>query len=167
MKVFHAILFFTVLVAIAGCETRSSKAGVYNDRIMHHQYEISEGFSVLDSALNTYDSAEIVVARAVLNARITTGLRLLDTLNGFSGDTTLSMAARSLFSFYHKVANDEYTELSMILQKPDSIYTVEDQMRAWALDSIIRVRFKDSHDAFLTEQQTFWGKYNIVEKTDE
>lgn len=156
------LALFICTTTFSSCETRSAKAGRYNDTIMHHQYEISEGFTILDSALNTYDGREMDYAHKLLAAKIVTGQKLLDTLGTFKGDSTLLIASRTLFNFYEDISEEEYPELMQILQRPDSVYTKADESRAYELDSLIRDRFTSSHHDFLTRQHEFWGQYNIV-----
>ena len=153
---------FVCLICFSNCETRSAKASRYNDAIMLHQYEISGGFTQLDSAISTYDGREIDYAHKILAAQIVNGQRMLDTLGTFKGDSVLLLASRELFNFYENVSEGEYPELMVILQRPDSVYTRADEARAYELDSLIRDRFKISHEHFLSSQREFWGKYNIV-----
>jgi hypothetical protein len=156
------LLLGILAMTFSSCETRSAKAGRYNDSIMQHQYGISEDFTNLDSALNTYDGREMDDAHILLLAEIVNGQRMLDTLGYFKGDSTLLMASRALFSFYEKVSETEYPELMEILQRPDSVYTRVDEERAYTLDSLIREQFSASHEDFLLRQREFWGNYNIV-----
>lgn len=156
------LLLGILAMTFSSCETRSAKAGRYNDSIMQHQYGISEDFTNLDSALIDDDGHEMDDAHILLLAEIVNGQRMLDTLGNFKGDSSLLMASRHLFNFYEKVSETEYPELMEILQRPDSAYTRADQDRAYILDSLIRKQFSASHEDFLLSQREFWGNYNIV-----
>jgi len=162
MSLRSLLSLFVCLICFSNCETRSAKASKYNGEIMLHQYEISRGFTQLDSALNTYDGREIDHAHKILAAQIVNGQRMLDTLGTFKGDSMLLLASRDLFNFYEDVSESEYPELMVILQRPDSVYTRADETRAYELDSLIRDRFKTSHEYFISIQSKFWGNYNIV-----
>ena len=151
-------------VGLYACDTLSDQAVRYNDRILTVQAKISTAFTRMDSALSSFEEREMEYAQKILDAEIIKGQRLLDTIGAFNGDSTLLKAARHLFNFYEGAAEEQYPQLMVILGKPDSLYTRADQLEAYRLDSIIRTEFRAAHDTFVSGQQIFWEKYNIVPK---
>jgi hypothetical protein len=156
------LLFLSALVFLVSCSPRSKKAADYNDSIISYQSEISLGFDALDTTFSTLVADDMDYAYLMLRSKIETGQRVLDTLPRFKKDTLLLNAAKRLFEFYDDVCRDEYAELVDIMKMPDSLYTIDFQDRAWAIEAQIVSRFGLAQEAFQSAQRDFGEKYNVV-----
>jgi hypothetical protein len=161
MRLSFSTLLLLALVAI-GCQSRSQQAAEYNDAIIASQVRIVEAFNSMDSVINEFDEQEIDNSYYILRGRVKEGLKALDTLGVFQGDSTLYLASKHLFLGYDTLVQTHYSELIDLLLLPDSQFTVEEQQKAFNAEARIAAHINTLHAAYEERQLEFGEKFNVV-----
>ncbi len=159
-----ALLLF-VLVAVtsfSACTSRSEEAAQYNKLVIDEQVEIVRSFNEVDSTLNELDAESIDDSYHILRGKIKAGIRKLDSIGDFKGDRSLLMASKELFRGYDELVDGPYQELIVLLELPDSMFTSEEQLKAFKLEDEIVSNIHSLHNVYEEKQLEFGAKYNLV-----
>lgn len=159
------ILLLLVLVAassFSACTSRSKEAAEYNKLVIDEQVEIVRSFNEVDSTLNELDAESIDDSYHILRGKIKAGIRKLDSIGDFKGDPSLLLASKELFRGYDELVAGPYQELIVLLELPDSMFTSEEQLRAFKLEDEIVSNIHSLHKVYEEKQLAFGAKYNLV-----
>lgn len=164
MKRVYWLIIITLL--FFACNRTAEKAADYNDKIINLQRQVIEDVNEMDSTLVDYNSEEMEIAHLELKTEIRKSLQNLKSVGAFRNDSSLYIAAEDLFLFYKKISDNQYQQLIEIMETPDSLYTLEDQQRALAIEDTIRDAFDQHHEEFASAQQKFSEKYRLTIEND-
>jgi hypothetical protein len=159
-----AFFLIGVIIAISfsSCTSRSEEAADYNKLVIDEQIEIVRSFNEVDSTLNELDAESIDDAYHILRGKIKGGIRKLDSIGDFKGDPSLLQASKELFRGYDNLVAGPYQDLIKLLELPDSMFTSEEQLKAFKLEDEIVENIHSLHDAYEAKQLEFGAKYNLV-----
>lgn len=160
----NTLLFLGICCCIlqSSCTSRSEAAAEYNKQVIDEQVEIVRSFNEVDSTLNELDAESIDDAYHILRGKIKGGIRTLDSIGGFKGDESLLLASKELFRGYDNLVDGPYQELILLLELPDSLFTSEEQLKAFKLEDQIIAEIHGLHEAYEVKQLAFGEKYNLV-----
>ncbi len=108
------------------------------------------------------DSESIDDAYHILRGKIKGGIRKLDSIGDFKGDPSLLQASKELFRGYDNLVAGPYQDLIELLELPDSMFTSEEQLKAFKLEDEIGENIHSLHDVYEAKQLEFGAKYNLV-----
>lgn len=154
--------FFLLALLVAGCESRSEQAAAYNDAIIARQIKIVDAFNQMDSVMNEMDEKEIDNSYYILRGKVKEGIKALDTLGTFQGDSTLYIASKALFEGYDTLVETHYAALIDLILLPDSQFTTVEQQKAFDEESKIVSQIEALHAAYEMHQKEFGEKFNVV-----
>jgi len=89
-------------------------------------------------------------------------LEKLDSIGDFKGDPSLLQASKELFRGYDNLVAGPYQDLIELLELPDSMFTSEEQLKAFKLEDEIGENIHSLHDVYEAKQLEFGAKYNLV-----
>lgn len=168
-RVFLALMSVcTSGLLIVSCTSVSSRAASYNDEILEHQGNIITAFNTLDTALNNYSEAQMEYAHVMAQAAVKKAMRSLDSLGPFKGDSSLYVSSDHLFKAYESLLEWEYEALIEIMLIPDSLFSIKDQEKAFALEDAIRKRFEIEEQRYREAQLSFGKSHGVmyIERTN-
>lgn len=146
---------------------RFAEAVKYNDFIVDQQTQIGKAIQAFNDAFtNTADTAVIHGKRRDIINQANQSVKQLQMTEPFKGDTSLLKHAKALFSFYAKIANNEYRQmLDVLFSKNSTQQQINEQLMA-LLDKVsVQEKLYDAN--FLNAQNAFAKKYNIALKANE
>ncbi len=158
--VFHILLFS--LVAINSCQSPATEAMKYNDQIVNHQVLIIDAIDSLENSFRDYKTERMNRFYSNLTQQVQNGTAALEKMNDFEGDKSLLEGAKTLFSTYQQVTQDNYPQIIKILSLPDSSFTREDQQNLFDQQTIINDKLKEAHQNFLEIQNEFGKNHQLT-----
>lgn len=163
---FRSFLLLAILGIVGGCQSRSEKAALYNDRLIDQQIYVLEALNELDSSLNYMDTQRMAEAYQILQGRLKESLRSIEGIGDFDGDPQLKEATKDLLEGYDEIVAGPYLELIQLIDLPDSMFTPQQQLRAFEVEDQIIEGVKDLHQSFSKKQQSFGEKYKLIFEKD-
>lgn len=154
--------FCAIVILLIACQSRSEKAAAYNDKIIEYQKGIIEAFNGLDTVITQYNVEQLDDSYTILIGRIKEGRKGIDALGPHEGDSVLFNAGLALFNGYEEVVSVDYEELIRLLKIPDSVYTKDDQLRSFAIESEILRDLDTLHAHYKADQVAFGQKFNVT-----
>jgi hypothetical protein len=147
---------------MAACNMEANEAVEYNDRLVEMQGSLLQSVSKLEDSFGEYKAEDMDSSYRSFIATIQSQKGELEKLGHFEGDSTLYIATRELLQEYEDLATTEYAELISYMKIPDSLYTVQDQERSFALLDQVTERRKSVHEDFIQAQKEFGEQYGFT-----
>ena len=164
------ILFLCCMLAITTqlqAQKTFSTAAQYNDYIVDEQLKIGESLKEFISVFtNSTDSVEIHKARMRIVARADSSVNNVKIMTPFKGDTALKANATRLFSFYSRIAANEYRQLvSLSFSSKKSNEEISKETN----EIVKKITDKEAvfDKSFQDAQKAFAAKHNIDLKENE
>ena len=139
----------------------------YNDFIVGEQTRIGNAIQAFNDAFNnTGDTAVLHNKRRDIVTQANQSYKQLQMTAPFKGDTSLIKHAKALFSFYVKIATNEYRQmLDVLFNKSNTQQQKNEQLTA--LLEKVTAEEKQYDTNFLNAQEAFAKKYHIDLKANE
>ena len=164
------ILFLCCMLAITTqlqAQKTFSTAAQYNDYIVDEQVKIGESLKEFISVFtNSTDSVQIHKARMRIVARADSSVNNVKIMTPFKGDTALKANAIRLFSFYSRIAANEYRQLvSLSFSSKKSNEEISKETN----EIVKKITDKEAvfDKGFQDAQKAFAAKHNIDLKANE
>jgi hypothetical protein len=112
------IFLFIAIVFMASCNlSKKESANEYHQRIINLQDNISGQLKNLSASFLTHDSVIMYQNLAVFLKTTDSAINVVDSLQGFEGNTELKDAALNLFKYYKRNEEKEFPMEALILKK--------------------------------------------------
>lgn len=157
ISIFCAVLFVFIFQF---CDNKKNEAIEYNDKI------VGEQMSIVNKMIEFTQTFQDVIPEVMdsklteLKLQIQNSLDVLNAMEAYEGDSELLNAAKDLFKFYQKMADNEFKEMLNILKKGESI-TEQDYFHLIDMQEIISQQEAVYDQNMATAQSNFAKKYDI------
>jgi len=134
----------------------------YNDGIIDCQIKIIDAIDSLENSFGTYQAKKMNHHHSKLKEKISDGINYLDKVGSYENDGSLLTSAKKLFTYYHRISDEDYPIIIEILSMPDSLFSEVDQQRLFDKQTVINDMITQAHNDFLVQQKEFGKRHNLV-----
>jgi hypothetical protein len=162
MKKILSVSVVLILVFFFGsCGPSPKEAAEYNDKIVNTQAQIMMKMDSLDAAMATYEPKDIESSIKSAKIAVDEGIKTIDGLNDFNGESVFKEAAVKYFKTIKSVLDSEFVAINQVIMVPDSMYGPKEEDVFNKMKESYEKRLSESLLEFVSVQQDFAKSYNV------
>ncbi len=155
----YGLFALGLLVLLAQCSPRDTRAVEYNNKIVNIQKNINAGLDSFYKTLEKGDSAAIVPAYDTLVQQINDQLVEARKLKPLDKDSTFKTAAMGLFDVYHRIIEVDFARMIPLLMQP--AVSKEEKNLLVDMEKKLKTDEKAAYKKFKEAQQAFAKKHEF------